>query len=186
MSSDSESDVPMEVATPAAIKNKGGRPKKEPQPEVKIESKVKLPKRQLSQEALEKLAKARAKGLEKLTELRRQKKVATDELKKEREEEKQKVKEKMLDAAPKVREIDSTVSTLRAEMEALKKELNEAKAKPVEKVVEEKPKKKVKKIIYEDSDEDVEEVVEVVKRKSATKPKSLTGTELLDRLFFHQ
>lgn len=142
---------------------------------------TKKPRKPMTEEHKAKLAPGRAKGLEKLTEMRRQRKLLKEEQEKEKQEALKIVQEKKLDAAPKVKEIDSSVAALRAEMEALKKQLAEAKA-PAP--APEPKQKKVKKIIYEDDDDEVEEVVEVVRKKATPKQKSITGTELLDTLFF--
>lgn len=138
-----------------------------------------------TQAQLDALNANRGKALEKLTEQRRKKR-------EEKEEVKKIVEEVKLDRAPKVREIDSTVASLKAEMEALKKAFSEKSKpmtekpleKPKEEIVKPPPVRKVKKVIYEDEDEDNEEIVEVVQRKTQVRPKPVTGTELLDRLFF--
>ena len=183
MSSDEDEKVVEVINT-----EKRGRPKgdgiKETTDEVVLTKTVltKSPKKKVpTQKQLDALNANRGKALEKLTAMRREKAKLKEEAKRE-------VEERTLDKAPKVREIDSEMARMKQEMEELKKQLSEKKTmqtevKEVREVVKE-PSRKVKKIVYEDDDEEVEEVVEVVKRKSATRQKPITGTELLDRLFF--
>lgn len=165
----------------------------EEQPETILVVANKLPRKkyQPTEKQLKALEENRAKGLAKLTEQRR---VKREEKEKEKvddkarkEEAKQFVEEKRLDAAPKIREIDGSMIAMKKEMEELRKQLLEAKEAKEPKVEkEEKPKKKVKKIIYESDDEDAEEIVEVIRRTSKPKPASITGTALLDKLFFEK
>lgn len=182
MADSSEDEVAVEAPVETKKPNVKDKKKKEP---IEITEPViigkKKEKKVFTEAHKKQLDAARAKGLEKLTEMRRKRKELKEQLEKEKEEGLKIVQEKKLDAAPKVREIDSSVAALRAEMEALKKQLAEAKA-PAP--APEPKQKKVKKIIYEDDDDDVEEVVEVVRKKSIPKQKNLTGTELLDKLFF--
>lgn len=179
MDSESETDAPNStVETVEPVKPTKSKEK------VVVHSDIKIKRRKpLSDESKAKLAVNRQKGLEKLSQLRRERAAMKEQTKKDIAEAKQIVEDKKLDKAPKVREIDGTVAALRAEMEALKKQLAESKKAEVKEVAD-TPKKKVKKIVYEEEEDDVEEVVEVVKRKSAPKNKALSGSELLDALFF--
>ena len=172
--------------TPVAVKEKAKYRKEKVVPvdsDVVLLTAEKVPRKKKvpTQKQLDALNANRSKALEKLTEMRRAKREAKENAKKM-------VEEKILDNAPKVREIDTGMAALKAEMEELKRQLAEKKAEKVvekvEKVEPEKPKRKVKKVIYEDDDEDVEEIVEVVQRKSQVRPKPITGTDLLDKLFF--
>jgi len=145
-------------------------------------------KRVMTPELKEILKKASAKGLEKLTEIRREKAKKKEEEAKEMEEVKQVFEMKKLDAAPKVKEIDSSMTAMRKEMDELKKTLEEERNKkkaPETELAEKPTKKKIKKIIYEEESSGEEEVVKVVRKKSEPKPPVITGTALLDKLFFN-
>jgi len=182
MSSDEEMS-PKVVAKPQEIvpkKKTAGRPRQDPvdvgDKEV-ILTKPPRKARVLTEESKAKIDAGRAKALATLTEQRRQKAAEKAEINKVVEEKKKQIEEVKLDKAPKVREIDETVLSLRKEMEELKKQLAQPKEEPAPKP------RKVKKIVYED--EDSEE--EVIVRRKAPKPAvdaPLEGRALLDHLFF--
>lgn len=186
MDSESENESVPEVQIPEKAPKKIGRPKI-PDPvdvgttEVILTKKPKKT-RVLSEEAKAKIEAGRQKALAVLTENRRKRAAAKELMKAEEADLKKQVEEKKLDKAPKVREIDDTIMTLKAELAEMKKQLQ----KPEKE--KEEPKRKVKKIIYEDEDDDVEEVVQVVRRKAVPKkeekPEVLEGRALLDHLFF--
>lgn len=175
MDSDDEIQQQPVERTDTAVPKGTYRTKAVKEAEAALPRKKKVP----TQKQLDALNANRSKALEKLTEMRRAKAAEKAEVKKITEEVK-------LDRAPKVREIDTSMAVIKAEMEALKKELAESRkvvVKPVEEKVE--PKRKVKKVVYE-NEEDEEEIIEVVRKKVPAKAKSITGTELLDKLFFNQ
>ena len=184
MSSDEELSPKVEAKPIETLKpkNKGGRPRNDPvdvgNKEVILTKPPRRP-RVLTEESKAKIDAGRAKALATLTEQRRQRAAEKEEINKVVEEKKKQIEEVKLDKAPKVREIDETIVTLRKEMEELKKQLAQPKEEPAPKP------RKVKKIIYE-SEESEEEVVQVVRRK-APKPAvdaPLEGRALLDHLFF--
>lgn len=185
MSSDEELS-PKAVAKPqeiAAKKKTAGRPRQDPidvgDKEVILTKPPRKP-RVLTEESKAKIDAGRAKALATLTEQRRQRAAEKEEINKVVEEKKKQIEEVKLDKAPKVREIDETVLSLRKEMEELKKQLAKPKEEPAPPP---KKERKVKKIVYED--EESEE--EVIVRRKAPKPvvdAPLEGRALLDHLFF--
>lgn len=78
-------------------------------------------KRVMTQEQLDELARRRVKALEVLTAQRRAKAEAKAKQQAEESEVRQKVEEQRLDRAPRVKQIDDNVTSLKAEIEALKK-----------------------------------------------------------------
>ena len=185
MSSDEELS-PKAVAKPQEIvpkKKTAGRPRQDPidvgDKEVILTKPPRKP-RVLTEESKAKIDAGRAKALATLTEQRRQRAAEKEEINKVVEEKKKQIEEVKLDKAPKVREIDETVLSLRKEMEELKKQLAKPKEEPAPPP---KKERKVKKIVYED--EESEE--EVIVRRKAPKPAvdaPLEGRALLDHLFF--
>ena len=187
MSSDEEMSPKVEAKPIETVKpkNKGGRPRQDPidvgDKEVILTKPPRKP-RVLTEESKAKIDAGRAKALATLTEQRRQRAAEKAEINKVVEEKKKQIEEVKLDKAPKVREIDETVLSLRKEMEELKKQLAQPKEEPAPPP---KKERKVKKIVYEY--EESEE--EVVVRRRAPQPKTpvdapLEGRALLDHLFF--
>lgn len=166
-------------------KKRGAKPKLPVEDAIQVLTK-KPTKTPCSEERLKQLADMRVKGLARLTEIRRENAQTRELAKAELVEAKKTVELKKLDAAPKVKEIDSSMAEMRKEMAELKKMLDAERLKPKapESELAEKPKKKVKKIIYEEESEGEEEVVKVVRKKAEPKPPVITGTALLDKLFF--
>lgn len=171
------------------VKKKRGPKQHGPvQEEVVVLTKDPKKKRVMTPELKEILKNASQKGLAKLTEMRREKALRKEQDAKEMEEVKQVFEMKKLDAAPKVKEIDSNMVAMRKEMDDLKKMLDEERNKkkaPETELAEKPTKKKIKKIIYEEESSGEEEVVKVVRKKSEPKPPIITGTALLDKLFFN-
>lgn len=173
--SDSDSDVDAPILSKKVDK-------------IKVE-KVKKPRKPMTEKHLEHLKIARVKALEALTIKRKTDAEKKEIRKKENDEIRGEIKLAKLDKAPKVVELDTTVLSLKAELEELKKRL----AEPVEK-------KKQKKIVYESSSD--EEVVYVKKEKKQrdivikevikevpvniqpTAP--LTGKDYIDRVLFYR
>ena len=168
MSSDEEMSPKVEAKPIETVKpkNKGGRPRNDPvdvgDKEVILTKPPRKP-RVLTEESKAKIDAGRAKALATLTEQRRQRAAEKAEINKVVEEKKKQIEEVKLDKAPKVREIDETVLSLRKEMEELKKQLAQPKEEPAPPP---KKERKVKKIVYED--EESEE--EVVVRRRAPQP----------------
>jgi len=190
MESDDESLIqpPPSVQEVAVKKKRGPRQHGPVQEPVVVLTKDPKNKRTMTPELKEILKKASQKGLEKLTEIRREKALKKEQDALEMAEVKQVIEMKKLDAAPKVKEIDSSVAAMRKEMDDLKKTLEEERNKkkaPETELAEKPTKKKIKKIIYEEESSGEDEVVKVVRKKSEPRPPVITGTALLDKLFFN-